>query len=680
MIIEGYEVPLVSHPLAKMPIYPHQAQMLDLWTRHEAFLLASKTGSGKTAAWVLAYLAHRHLPGEQNVVCVYPTNELIRDQERSIHDLIVSKQQLTCHVRSPDESEYTPVDVEIVRVDAETLERYCRAWKSFGVKTKGQALLRLLHADRPKIVLMNPDTLYMVFTLRYSQGGETLGILQAYRTAVFDEFHLYTGIELTHALFMVHLARSLNIFGRTVLLSATPHPDVRLFIDQLFSPCVVDALAASGHPIVGSRRITQQVELLPRHKPPRTAGGVVALARDILVNLRDDLEQLRANHAADMEYVPALVILNSVVDAIDLEDVLLGAGFLSDEIVPMRGLVARDARRLHADQLVIIGTSAVEVGIDFRTDYLIFEASDAPSFRQRLGRLGRHASGTAFFIGNARECAALSSLPQTINRDDFDRALIDRYSEASAYVWFSKTQLGAFTVMAQAYCVLHRVEADRRGSFSDKDAIRDGLFKIVNTYANRLGIEGPMGVARGMYKHHNAGKLEWIADYEQIDRFRTSLPSVRVLDRAEQQRGRTTFTYDADIKTLLARARNLRREGQLVVVDGYEAYHPVFTNMAFKDMPDKVGVLLSTKDFPNLMIKRQTQLGTLDIVSHYMSRSDDAHVFVYVPRDLVEDDLDWRVATFQAGEYQPRYIIAFDGDALLLKEIYRRVKLARPQV
>jgi CRISPR-associated endonuclease/helicase Cas3 len=40
--------------------------------------------------------------------------------------------------------------------------------------------------------------------------------------------------------------------------------------------------------------------------------------------------------------------------------------------------------------VLVIGTSAVDVGVDFRIHLLIFEASDSATFIQRLGRLGRH--------------------------------------------------------------------------------------------------------------------------------------------------------------------------------------------------------------------------------------------------------------------------------------------------
>ncbi|NJN31163.1 MAG: hypothetical protein HC824_12565 [Synechococcales cyanobacterium RM1_1_8] len=44
---------------------------------------------------------------------------------------------------------------------------------------------------------------------------------------------------------------------------------------------------------------------------------------------------------------------------------------------------------------MVIGTSTIDVGVDFRINYLVFESSDAGNFIQRLGRLGRHGENDA---------------------------------------------------------------------------------------------------------------------------------------------------------------------------------------------------------------------------------------------------------------------------------------------
>jgi len=81
MKILPYILPLVNHPDSKHSLYPHQAIMLDEWQNHNAFLLETKTGSGKTTAAALPVLVNK-----ESAMFVYPTNQLIADQQRSIRE------------------------------------------------------------------------------------------------------------------------------------------------------------------------------------------------------------------------------------------------------------------------------------------------------------------------------------------------------------------------------------------------------------------------------------------------------------------------------------------------------------------------------------------------------------------------------------------------------------------
>ena len=56
------------------------------------------------------------------------------------------------------------------------------------------------------------------------------------------------------------------------------------------------------------------------------------------------------------------------------------------------GLSNQEERRfaLHESDL-LVGTSTVDVGVDFKINFLVFEAIDSGSWIQRLGRLGRHS-------------------------------------------------------------------------------------------------------------------------------------------------------------------------------------------------------------------------------------------------------------------------------------------------
>jgi CRISPR-associated endonuclease/helicase Cas3 len=55
------------------------------------------------------------------------------------------------------------------------------------------------------------------------------------------------------------------------------------------------------------------------------------------------------------------------------------------------GLTSLEDRRASFEKCLLVGTSTVDIGVDFRINLLIFEATDAGTFIQRFGRLGRHA-------------------------------------------------------------------------------------------------------------------------------------------------------------------------------------------------------------------------------------------------------------------------------------------------
>jgi CRISPR-associated endonuclease/helicase Cas3 len=54
------------------------------------------------------------------------------------------------------------------------------------------------------------------------------------------------------------------------------------------------------------------------------------------------------------------------------------------------GLTSEALRKVSRESDLLVGTSTVDVGVDFRINFLVFESGDAATFLQRLGRLGRH--------------------------------------------------------------------------------------------------------------------------------------------------------------------------------------------------------------------------------------------------------------------------------------------------
>jgi CRISPR-associated helicase Cas3 len=665
MRIDGYSLTVHSYPGVKRPLYPHQAAILDAWEEHEAFLLLTKTGSGKTAAAALPFLLRtKNQDFREGAVFVYPTNALIEDQERSIRQL-AEVEGIEIASLTPDtvQEKYGSEQVVLVRIDAERLEAFAKAYrfrKPDGGWDKGRALAEVLRLDKPKIVLVNPDILYLVYTLAYRHSAESVATLQAYQTLVFDEFHLYGGVELAHALFLIHLARALHTFKRVLLLSATPDEQTRAWIEKLLQPLVIDVKTTTTRPASGNRQVAYPVNL----ECVNRGTDIVATAGAQILHLRETLRTLRAQ-STDPEYIPGVVILNSVVNAIELEDWLVVNGFAREEIASVRGLVSRAARDVRGKTLVV-GTSAIEVGIDFKCDYLIFEAGDAAGFMQRFGRVGRHQPGTAYLLESSRVADALNTQTQ-MSRDDLEKQVYALYNTADARPWFVGTEMGVLTVFAQANVLRRRAAETHHADPERIAAISNWLDGVLSEYAAKMGIEGKLVQVRKRYERLAKGSKyeQWIRDYEAIDAFRTSLPSVEVYDKDEAARRGTQFAnYNVDIYTLVRKAHQFRyndKTHKMVVIGGWEKPHRVYFLQTFND--DDCGSLKTTADYPDMVLFREGHKTS----ASYSLVKPKSHIFIVLPKEM-RDYTDWRMAVFECG----RHVVAFDGDALVLKEIWAR--------
>ena len=79
--------------------------------------------------------------------------------------------------------------------------------------------------------------------------------------------------------------------------------------------------------------------------------------------------------------------------AMKVKEILRSSGLDADSLVyQLHGFIPRQARQNIGEikNSILIGTSAIEVGIDFDVPFLVVEAHDVGSFLQRFGRGGRH--------------------------------------------------------------------------------------------------------------------------------------------------------------------------------------------------------------------------------------------------------------------------------------------------
>ncbi len=655
--VRPYRLPVVENRSCRAPLYPHQVSMWDQWEDHETVLLSAKTGAGKTRAAMFPLMKRREWG-----IAVYPTNELLRDQVGAAANF-AREEGLVPVVWTPrrvgvtDREEYSRADLVLVPIDGRLLDDWQEAMPC---RNRGEALRRLLHPDKPKIIFTNPDVLFLILGLHYH--AEPLEALRRYQTLIVDEFHLYQGVELSHALIMVALARGLGIFRRLVLLSATPDPEVAALLDRAVAPTVLRSSGGTQASGASWRVAVHGVEVRPIEL---TGGDPVETLLSEAVSLRSDFERLRREIPED-NYLPAVVIVNSVVNAIRLEDRLVEAGFARDSLAVIRGLSNRAIRDTKG-KLLALGTSAIEVGVDFDCDYLLFEASEAASFLQRFGRVGRHRPGTAIILVPPNAFHGMMRLPAEIDRGPFEEQIHTWYPSASACPWFVTTKLGMVTARTLGENLLKAVELDAGARPELLMALRRRVDRAYADYAKRLGCAVLEEQAKQAFERCSAGNphVRWMETYRRLARFRTSLPTLRVHDFAEQHRRKdwALGEYEADLKTLLKRAVGVAWNQKLgmLTIRGIGRHRRVHASEIFGE--NDCGCILETKDFPQLRLYQDDDAIP---VSDFLSREN--HIFTVVAKSVVANLIDWRLPVFESGAY----VLAFDGAALLLLETAKR--------
>ncbi len=362
------------------PLSSHQAKTCAEVTQGEADIIFNKaaTADGKSLA---AYLPG-FLDPSFRIMGLYPTIELVEDQ---------TEQQKHYHALFG-----LNATERIDRLFGAELSR-----RLLQAEHKSNKYLELLLAIQHKpFLLTNPDIFHFITHFQYrnpAYGSDLLPLVLAEFPDlwVFDEFHIFGCHQEAAALNSMTLIRrtqeNQSRPRRFLFTSATPKID---FIEQLhqagFNVATVEGVYANES-TPGFRQILQPVELeFVELKDTHTLSWLMEMTPQIQQIL--DVESKGRG----------LIIVNSVAKAglvtRKLQELL--PGVIVREI---SGRIDRVERSHIQNQLkdanqpvLVVGTSAVDVGVDFKIHLLIFEGSDSATVIQRLGRLGRHLGFSAY--------------------------------------------------------------------------------------------------------------------------------------------------------------------------------------------------------------------------------------------------------------------------------------------
>lgn len=409
----------------------HQAKTITALRDGNAPIVINTAATGDGKSFAGQFLI---LNGQRRGMTLYPTNALATDQDRSLHSL---------------KETWTTGGIQDMR------------WQTISAAVLDELQETMIHHRRPEVlnlllekdlVLTNPDIFHLMMMLRYPTPGAAADFLMKtithrFNLFTFDEFHIFQTPQVTAALIMMLVLLETTDNPRKnplrfLFLSATPQPMLK-HLAALAGLAVIeingDYEHGKTHASNDRRRILQPAML---HLYERGDG----LEAWITANL-DRIIEFFQNHPN----ARGVILVNGIATAFRVNELLKDACNQAGIVLghPNTGLTSPKSREIDPRWQLFVATSTVDVGVDFKINFLVFESVDHATHMQRLGRLGRHThnqQGGDF--GGVFEAHALlpdwviksvqAEMPDhsTVDRERYDTTVKNVYSEVQAFAHY----------------------------------------------------------------------------------------------------------------------------------------------------------------------------------------------------------------------------------------------------
>lgn len=382
---------------------PFQREALEAIKNSAARLIFVEAPVGAGKSYIIRSLLGMREFERRPLILTYPTKILMEAQVAALE----SEFGIDKIGRWPDR-DFISGEANLILYNSDSLVRAVKAFKINPHEGRGDLLRRLFFqlgawAKRGAIVT-SPDVLWLLYGAQaYDRAQETQNKL-AGGLVIFDEFHLYGELANFSRLVETLLARNID---KVVLLSATPYASTGLqtLMSQFkmkridFEEASEDVKAARifNHPLDASIQIFKTTDI-----------------NQLVERIVPLISQLPKPMAIICESVFRLEHLRRQLEKMSLSNVKLAV---------WSGLEKNRDLRLD-NQTVLLGTSAIEVGIDFQFQSLVFEAQAWTSAIQRLGRVGRHAPGTAIMLTRKADVETLIAGRTGFGRTQFEQEIL----------------------------------------------------------------------------------------------------------------------------------------------------------------------------------------------------------------------------------------------------------------
>jgi CRISPR-associated endonuclease/helicase Cas3 len=351
--------------------YAHQLALSKLVRGGDGFVAVndSPTGGGKTSSWLAPAFSE-----QIDTIAIYPTNALVVDQTDQVKDA----------------SDAVDHDVSVLTVTAEQL---AKKRKRLGVQSNGEAIHRWHRAEKRQgnqvILLTNPDIFVMMCRDLYRNASRAY---KKFPFIVVDEFHRAGQKEQNTLRYLLdelyEREERQHQLDKVVFLSATPdEAQEERFEHAMVAPYhrltetdTTERTSFSDTPATDWRGVMPPVELDVRTAPTfGTADQLLEEDFDELISFCQNRKNI------DGEQDRVAIILDGIHEVKRVSDRLRDE--LDRQIERIDGFHSENKAEKLRSFDVLVSNSAVEVGIDFDIDRLLFAGHDHASFLQRLGRL-----------------------------------------------------------------------------------------------------------------------------------------------------------------------------------------------------------------------------------------------------------------------------------------------------
>ncbi len=355
----------------------HQVETYDALRsdKYDVVFNTAMTGDGKSLAAYLPVLTD----ARQHAFGMYPTIELSRDQARQFDGY------LRLFGLTPQQIPHLSLwGAELTRLQ-----------EQYDFRSRGDFLKERF--TNHNVILTNPDIFNLVMNYVYARGSRMFNdqelpysLCANFDYFVFDEFHVFGMPQIVSALTaMLYVASHSDYPHKFVFSSATMSDTLIEMIKRSDLRCREIRGDYRTDPAPDYRQVLYPAILNVHQLEKETT------AEDWV---SEHIGELVAFWKSCDGNAKGAIILNSVVAARRVARVL--ATELESHGISVgenTGLTDDEQRRVSLEKHLVVGTSTIDVGVDFNINLLIFESMNAGTFLQRLGRLGRVRRDQAAF-------------------------------------------------------------------------------------------------------------------------------------------------------------------------------------------------------------------------------------------------------------------------------------------